>query len=258
MVNDTPIIEDDPILGAFVANYPSNRLRSLLIAVFVCGFTATMLSLGLVLFEDWWMEVIALVGMTSVTVGMWWVTAHTWHREVVLYRHGFTYREGSRTVSFHLNELAAIRQRAERLAYFGGLVRRSVYRFTLRTHAGETIVLDNTYLRVGELGARLEAFLNETLRPIVKAQLDAGEQVAFAETLALSKSGLHRGAESLDWGDFAGYRVANRQVVIESQAGDWHSVPLADMDNITLLLSLLKERQSPPQVIELQEKEGNS
>lgn len=234
----------DPVLGAVIASYPIDRLRLLLPAGAVCASLAVMLNFTLAQAPVWWGPALTVAIMAAVAlVAGWWVL-HLWNREVVLYEFGFSYREGGRVVPFLYPEIASLRQRAERLSYFGGLVRREVYRFTLTTIRGERIVLGSRYRRVAELGVRLEERLNHSLLPILQERLARGERIPFSDTLRLSAGGLHDGERALSWDDFGGFRIAGGQLAALDRGGaTWFSLPLPDVDNVALLLELTRSRR---------------
>lgn len=235
------MIDYDPLLGEVLAIYPSDRLRLLIPAALICGAAALALGVTFAQVTDWWGPAVTLLGMAAVTLLAGWWVLHRWNREVIVYRRGFTYREGSQVVPLLFNEIKSIHQSGEQLAYFGGRVRRNLYRITMTTVRGEVIVLTNLYRRVGELGELLERLITETLRPRFAAWLEQGETVSF-NGLAISAAGIHQGEDHLPWGEFAGYRVQNRRLVIAARGGDWRGVPLNQLDNIVLLLGWLRER----------------
>ncbi len=239
------VLEADPVLGNALASYLSNRaLRLARGGVFflLVGFVLTV--------ALWNVEAtiaapvtVAVMGVVGLLVG--WYVLHTWNREVVLYEHGFSYREGSAVVFLHYTEIRSIHQRAERLVY-GGILRRTVFRITLITERDETIVLDSVYRRVEDLGPRLEAQINQALTPQVGARIARGEQVAFGGGLLLSASGLHHNesGSTLAWEQFGGYGIEQRQLVLLASDGVvWQRVPLVVLVNVTLLLDILKSKR---------------
>jgi hypothetical protein len=182
--------------------------------------------------------------MGALVLGCGWYVLHIWNREVILFERGFSYREGSNTVYFVYTEVKSIRQRAERLRYFGGLWRRTVYRITVRTVRDEVITLTNVYKRIDELGIRLEAAYNNTRRPVVERLLRQGEVVKFGEHLGLNAEGFVAGERTLTWATFAGYKAQGGRLIVLKQGGDeWARVPLEEIDNVTLLLDLVKAHQ---------------
>ncbi len=239
-------LDADPVLGGVIASYPIDRARLLLPAGAICAVLAVALNFTLAEVPAWWGPAltVAIMGLAALTAG-WWVL-HLWNREIVLYEFGFTYREGGRVVWFVYPEIASLRQRAERLSYFGGLLRREVYRFTLTTIRGERIVLGGRYRRVAELGARLEERLIHSLLPIFQERLARGEHLPFSDTLRLSADGLHEGGRALKWDDFGGFRVAGGRLMALARDGQiWFSLPLPEVDNAALLLALARSRRPP-------------
>ncbi len=236
------MIEDNPVLGAVIASYPSDRGRLLLPGAIVCGAVAVLLNFTLAEEQAWWGPVLTVIVMALVVLGVAWYILHLWNREVILYEQGFSYREGSRPVYFRYTEIKSIRQRGERRAYFGGLFRRAVYEFVLTTWAGDVIVLNNVYRRVAELGARVEQKANAVLWPAIAERLAQGETVPFSDSLGLTARGLHENERDLPWEQFGGYRIENRRLVVLDRAGAvWFSALLTEVDNITLLLNVLRE-----------------
>jgi hypothetical protein len=237
-------LEDDPVLGAAIANYPSNRARLLLIGAAILGVAYLILTITLLNVEERLAFGITVVVMGIVTIAVGWYMAHLWNREVVLYDKGFSYREGSFIAYIPYADILAMRQLAERRAYFGGLLRRNVYRYTLLTLQDETIVLGNVYKRIDELGVRLERAVNDALRGVMERALAAGKTVPFSATLSIGTDGLHEGERLLQWSDFGGYQIArgSLDVLAKSDKAVWFSVPLDEIDNVTLLLGVLKEK----------------
>lgn len=239
-------LDADPVLGGVIASYPIDRARLLLPAGAVCAVLAVALNFTLAEVPAWWGPAltVAIMGLAALTAG-WWVL-HLWNREIVLYEFGFTYREGGRVVWFVYPEIASLRQRAECLSYFGGLLRREVYRFTLTTIRGERIVLGGRYRRVAELGVRLEERLIHSLLPIFQERLARGEHLPFSNTLRLSADGLHESGRMLKWDDFGGFRAAGGRLMALTRDGQvWFSLPLPEVDNAALLLALARSRRPP-------------
>lgn len=239
-----PIIEPDPILGEAIANYPSNRLRPLIIAGIVgspVGLIVMWLSSQDI---PGWERALLVLIMAVVSLPLIWYVLHLWNREIVLYARGFSYREGSRVIYFLYDEIASIRLRAEQLAYFGGLLRRKVYRYTVTTSQDEHFTITNLYLRADELGTRLTEQIDRVLGPKIARKLANGDAVAFGDTLTVRADGLRDRDRVLVWANFGSYRIGGHKLALLDASGTiWYSAPLAEVDNITLLLELLRERQ---------------
>jgi hypothetical protein len=191
---------------------------------------------------EWWGPVITVILMAIVVLALGWYVLHGWNREIILYERGFSYREGSNTVFFRYNEVASIRLRAERLAYFGGLLRRNIYRFTVTTTEEERFTITNLYLRAAELGTKLTEQINRVLQPLIAQKIANGEAVAFGDTLTLKVDGLHEAGRALSWDDYGGYQVGGHRLALLDRTGAiWYMLPLPEVDNITLLVELLRE-----------------
>lgn len=238
------MFEADPVLGEVVATYPADRARLLIPAALVVVVIGTILNFTLATVPTWGPPLtVGLTALVSLAAG-WWVL-HFWNREVILYENGFSFREGGRDVLFHFAEIHSFRQRAEQMGYFFGLVRRVSYRFTMIGLRGERIVLGNLYRRVGDLGVRLEQGINRQLEPAIRDRLAKGELVPFSDTLRLSNDGLHERGRDLPWSDYGGYKTAGGQLSLLAADGrEWFSLPLPEVDNLLILVTLLRERKT--------------
>jgi hypothetical protein len=237
------MLDSDPVLGTPIANYPSNRARLLIPAVVVVGVVSVILNFTVAEIEGWGPPLtILIMGVITMAAG-WWVL-HYWNREVILYGDGFSYREGGKDVYFLYAEIASIRQRAEQLAYFGGLIRRVNTRFTLTTIRGETMTFTTLYSSVERLGAHLEQKVNESLEPHLAKKISEGEKIAFSDTLKLSRAGLHEGSRDLAWEQFGGYKVGGGKLTLWTRDGEeWFRLALREIDNIPILLHFLRQHQ---------------
>lgn len=245
MQAETQVIDPDPVLGQALAHFPSERLRPLIIAGVVIAPIALALGLTTAQITEWWGPLLTVVVMAVVGLVAGWYVLHGWNREIILYERGFSYREGSQTVFFEYGEIASIRLRAERLAYFGGLIHRDRYRFTVTSWQGDRFTITNQYRRAAELGTRLSERINRMLRPEITRRLAAGESVNFAENLLISDGGISSGGSVLMWRDFGGYRIGRgRLALIDSGGRVVADVPLPEVDNITLLIEILREKQA--------------
>jgi hypothetical protein len=234
------MFESDPVLGRVLALHPSNRARLLLPALVIVG--AVSLALNFAFVDS--APVVVMLGTAAIVLVVGWRVLHLWNREVVLYERGFTYREGARTVAFAYGEVATLRQRAERLGYFGGLLKRTVYAYHLTTTAGEHLKLDNLYSSIDRLGARLEERVNAALRPQLEARWLKGESVPFAAELHVTRDGLQNRERTLAWAQCAGYRIEGGALLLLARDAEsaWLRLPLDQVDNIALLIETVKRR----------------
>ncbi|MEM6281841.1 MAG: DUF6585 family protein [Chloroflexota bacterium] len=252
-----PEIPPDPLLGKPVDNFPGRRLRALLIGWPIFIATAMLFNYAFIDINAFWVAplVVMTVGFIGLIIG-WWVL-HQWNREVILYERGFSYREGSENVPFQYAEVAAIRLRAEQVAYFFGLFRRVIYRTHIRTYSGDRILLDNSYSRIEQMTDAISKQVYQRLRPTLRAELDNRQAVPFADDLHMTADGLHVTADSteytdadlsLPWAQSGGYRVASGQLnLLRADGAVWFALPLREVDNLVLLLELIQEKRQAAQ-----------
>ena len=236
-------LEADPVLGAPLGNYVSNRFRLLLIAGLVVVGIGLFFNFTLGAIQEGWGPPLTILLTAAVMLGAGWWVLHWWNREIILYERGFTVEEGARVVPIRYDEVARIQLQAGRVSY-GRLFTHERYGCRLTTIHDEQIVVNSWYRRTSELTTRLNALVDAALRPQIEARWAAGEAVSFGAGLSLSASGLAYEGGGLDWADYSGYRIAGGRLSILGAAGEiWASPPLADLDNLTLLIALLRERR---------------
>lgn len=242
--DDEYAVPVDPAYGRPLGNYPADRGRLLLVGGGIYLIASTVLNVAFASVEAATASVFVIGGMALLALGIGWTILHRWNREVILYERGFSYHEGSRDVYFAYLEIKSIHQQAERIAYFGGLVRRVRHRITLMTTGGETIVLHDLYRRIDELGLKLEQQITRVLRPLIDGLMRDGKPVAFGEALVLTADGIRAGAQALAWGDFRDFSLSGGKLHLHGPTPEAAvSVPLAALDNVVLLLDILRERR---------------
>ncbi len=239
------IIEDDPILGKFIDLYPSNRLRLLIIGGGVLAVVWFVTTVALWQVEEDLASAITVAIISITTLGVGWYMAHWWNREVILFERGFSYRQGSTTAFIQFADVRTIRQRAERRAYFGGLIRRTIFNVTLKTQYDEIIVLDNLYNKIDDLSERLEIGVTNTLRPIVEARIEADGVAHFGNVLSLTADGLRANGDDLYWDEYGGFTVKEGALHLKRRdESTWLRVHLDEVENIRLLLQSIREKKA--------------
>ncbi len=239
-----PIIEDDPVLGRCVAYYPNNRLRLLLIGASVLAVVWFVITVALWEADATTASAITVGVLAVTTLAVGWYASHLWNREVILYESGFSVRQGSQTALIPYDDVTVIRQRAERRAYFGGLVHYTVYRITLHTNNDEIIFINNLYRRLDDLMVRLDHYITATMRPAALDRLQAGESLIFGEGLSLTQIGLHGDGRDLPWNAYGGYRVAAGHLALLTAENDvWYRARLDSYNNLSLFIELLHQHQ---------------
>ena len=236
-------LQPHPILGVVLGNYPSDRLPPLIVSGIAIGGGGLLVSFVIGTIPADWSPALAMLIMAIITGIVGWYLLHRWNREIILYEYGFIYREGSKFIDFVYNEIDSLRLRAERISYFGGLLKRSVTRVTVTTIRGEQFLITNLYRRAAELGARLQERVYRELRPQIARALVKGDAIRFSDTLRLSERGLHESGRDLTWDVYGGYRIGARQLaLLDHQGSVWYADVLWEYDNLPILIDLLKSQ----------------
>lgn len=234
-----------PEYGAAISGHRIDRLRLILPSALLVVLLGLGLNFTLVESDPLRGPFLTTLIVAGAALALGWRALHYWNRQIVLFERGFSFREGAETVAFDYAEVASIRQQGEQLAYFGGLIRHRRFRFTLTTIRGEIIELTNLYERVDQLVEQIEQRVYPRLGGQITAAFARGERVPFSEGLSLSRDGLHQRGRTLAWEDLDGFVVENgRLILCASDGTDWLSLPLAEIDNLPLLVDLLRRRSA--------------
>ncbi len=235
-------IADDPILGKVVANYPSDRIRLLGIGGSVYAVGALLINLVFLPVEAGTALLPVVTLMALLALGVGWYLLHHWNREVVLFERGFSYREGSRTAYMPYADVRAVHLDARRVRYAGGLIQRTIKRFTVKTVNDEIIVIRDLYRRIDELITRMESAVNAVLRERIRTQFGLGGDAAFGPHVVVSAQGLRVDGQALAWADYLGYAIKGGRLTINRTGGTaFASVALDSLENETLLVELLTQ-----------------
>jgi len=234
----------DPILGAFLAHYPSNRLR---LMTFGGGFYGAAVLLIQAL--TWQIDtetasIFVPILYASVALVSFWYMAHYWNKEVIVYQHGFIYREGRREVRFHYESIVTVQALAERLRLFGFWPYER-YRYVLLSDQDERIVLDNLYRHIDRLGRSLEQAIAQRRLPLVRQQMARGATLTFGPQVLARAEGLEVDGERLAWGEVKAERLVGDELHLLSVDGQTLArLSIDTLDNLVLFLLLLKDLRS--------------
>jgi len=246
---EQPIFEDDPILGRFVAQYPANRLRLLMISGGILLAVWFVVTVALWNVQDELAATITVLILTPVALLTGWYALHLWNREVVLYEKGFTYRRGSQIAYIRYHEVVRTRQAGGIIRYLGGIIKRNTFQFTIITERDEIILFDSLYKNLDDLTLKVEAEIYRVLLPKVNTKLDNGERVGFNDALFISTTGIKYQSDELVWEQFGGQTIQASQLNLKRADGTlWHTFPLAEVENIRLFLALLRHYQPTREV----------
>lgn len=239
---DEAIFDTHPSLGAYLAHHPSRRLwlllRGALFYAVPVGFVQLLtLDVEAPAAQFILPALYAVIGLVVV-----WYVAHFWNREIVLYSAGFTYREGSHIGDIRYADVIRVREESEQINLFGRFpwIR---YRYMMYTRYDEILRVTNLYAETRKLIDTLNKRITQAQIESARVQLAAGDMLDFGAGLRLSREGLLREDGELLWHEFQGYRVRNARLWIETQGDAWAEYPVRELDNIVLLLALLKEQK---------------
>ena len=241
--DDDVIIEDDTLLGKYISHHPVNRFRLVVQAGIVYFIATTALQLLFYSLDDQLASILLIFLFAALALGLGWYVLHLWNREVVIYEKGCNYREGSIVADFMYDEVETFHQQAERLNYFGGLYKRNVFTFTVRTFRDEVVKLSNLYTDIEKLGHNLEHGINSVLREKVRHSLLMSESVSFGSDFKLSDRSIIANGQELMWEDFRAYAIQGGNLTIASHTDEnWYQIPLNEVANLTLLIEILRQK----------------
>lgn len=240
---DEPLFHADEVLGKYISHHPVNRLRLMAQAFVVYLIVTTILQVFFVELDDQTASIFLIFAFAAIALAISWYVMHLWNREVVVYESGYTYREGSVIADFNYDEVASFQQKAERLRYFGGVFRRNVYSFTVRTYRDEVITVNNLYTDIEKLGNNLEVGINSVLRDKIRASLQRGESVTFGDDFEVNEDGIMTDDQSITWDAFAGFSSKSGHLVLSTVSDEaWFTYPLDEVNNLTLLIEILRQK----------------
>jgi hypothetical protein len=235
------VIEDDEVLGRYLAHFPSNRALLLGGAAVLYIVPVALLQVLFANVDATTASIVLITAFALLALGLAWFVLHHWNREIILYERGFSYREGSRLAQFYYTRIYTFQQRAERFELLR--LRFTRYRALLITDQDEILRINNVYTQVGELLQRLEALITKARLPVVEAQLARGENIAFGQHLTLTPQGIEYQERKLAWTDYAGHKIEGKTLkLLDSSNTAWVQLPVLELDNILLLLAVLKKR----------------
>lgn len=233
-------------LGAFEARYAANRFRLLLHGALALLVTWLIITLLLWEVDAATASPLTVLAIAAAALAVGWYLLHFWNREVLVYEHGFTYRQGSGVVRVPFAEVVSLRGRGVRRSYLSGLIQRTSYRFTVRTNQNTLIVLDDLFSRIEQLSLHLEHGINRVMRPRVERQLASDVRVPFADTLMISNEGLHAQGHTLPWAELQSFCIHAGTLSLiyadEDACDTWYALPISEVDNLRLFVDLLVER----------------
>ena len=119
----------------------------------------------------------------------------------------------------------------------------------MTTNQAERFTITNLYRRAAELGTRLTEQIDRTLGPKIARRLANGEHGRVRRYAhAAARDGLRENGRVLAWADYRRLPDRRAQADAAGRSGAvWYALPLSEVDNITLLLEVLREQRTQDQ-----------
>lgn len=237
-------IEDDPILGRYVAHFTAHRLKLLLQAGAIYAVSALIITFTTWDLEGTLVDVVVPLLYALVAMPLIWAVAHLWNREVIVFERGFTYRQGSVVAAFPFHMIAQVDVQITTLRLFGLIPYERVLG-QLRSEQGDLIRVDGVFKDSRRLLELLERGILRDRLPVLQAQIDNRQEVEFG-ALTLTREGLRdRDGRALSWEAFTRARVERDSIAIVSGHDVWGRYHDRDLHSEALLVRLLMERTQP-------------
>ena len=234
-------IDDDPVLGRYVIHFTSHRLRLLLQAGAVYALSALIINVVTWNMEGTLVNIVVPLLYALIAISLVWAVAHLWNREVIVFEHGFTYRQGSVVAAFPFLMIARVDVQIETLRLFGLLPYERVLG-QLQSEQGDLIRIDWVFKDSRRLLDLLERGILRDRLPVLQARLASGQEVDFGALTAAPQSLRDQDGRTLPWEELSGVRAEKDSVVILSGGEVWGRYADRDLHSEALLVRLLKER----------------
>src|SRR5262245_10808910 len=193
-----PITAPHPTLGNYVSHHPSNRLRLVILALIYYSILVFILQALFWNVDDNTASYFLPILFAAVGLAAFWYAAHFWNREVILYEHGFTYRQGSQLGQFRYADVVRLQPDVSRIAILK-FIQQTNFNYTLVTVDDEILRITNLFTDIAKLVARLEGYIIRDRLSIVQHAINTGQAVDVGAGLCLSKTGLEYQGRELFW-----------------------------------------------------------
>lgn len=235
--------EADPTLGDYISHHPSQRIMLLIRGGGVYSVAVGLLQIIFWSVDDQTAAIFLPILYAAISGGALWYVLHLWNREVVLYERGFSYQQGSNTAYVLYANIVRVRQHIEKVS-LAGFFERTVYDYTLTTVLDEILKISNLYSETEKLTRALDAFIARDRMPIIQQQIASGQESPFTEQLRLTREAILYEERELFWHEYEGYRVRAGIMILQGKDNpEWAKIPVIEINNPVLLITLLKERR---------------
>jgi uncharacterized protein DUF6585 len=188
-------------------------------------------------------------GITFITIALIFLGVMMWKilkarsASALLFEQGFVISVGGKTTTARWEDITSVTQKIVRTSYNGIPVGTS-YRFTIALANGETVRIDNTFGKPGQLGDAIQRLSANALLPRALAAYQSGASLPFGK-ISISRAGISDGAETPPWSFIKPFTLRNGALIIKrtDKRRSWVTMPIAKTPNIYVLMTLVERIQ---------------
>lgn len=229
-----------PAYGRYVSHHPSRRIMLLVRGGIIYALAIVVLQALFWNVPDNIAAIFLPMLFAGIAAAIFWYILHLWNREVVLYEHGFTYREGSRTGQFFYADITQIRQNIEQVRLFG-IIPQMVYDYKMTSKHDESLTITYIYSDTQKLLNRLDKFITRDRLPMVRMNINDGKPEWFGDAFKLSKEGIEHDGMDVFWHEITGIRSRDAHLIIQTKTDEqWARVPVPEIDNVVMMIAIVK------------------
>ena len=175
--------------------------------------------------------------------GMVWKILRGRSAHAQLFEQGFVISLGGKTTTARWDDIISVTQKIVRSSYNGIPVGTS-YLFTILLANGETVRVDNTFGKTGQLGNTIQRMSANALLPRAIASYQSGAWLPFGK-ISISQAGISNDKETVPWSNIKQVMLQNGALIIKrtDKRLNWVATPIAKTPNIYVLMALVNRIQ---------------
>lgn len=188
-------------------------------------------------------------GIIFITIALLFLGVMAWKilkarsASALLFEQGFVISVRGKTTTARWEDITSVTQKIVRTSYNGIPVGTS-YRFTIALANGETVRIDNTFGKPGQLGDAIQRLSANALLPRALATYQSSAWLPFGK-ISISRAGISDGAETAPWSFIKPFTLRNGALIIKrtDKRRSWVTMPIAKTPNIYVLMTLVERIQ---------------
>lgn len=175
--------------------------------------------------------------------GMLWKILRGRGAHAQLFEQGFVISIGGKTTTARWDDITSVKQKIVRTSY-NGIPMGTLYLYTIALANGETVRIDNTFGKAGQLGNAIQRMSANTLLPRALASYQSGASLPFGK-ISISQAGISNDKETVPWSNIKQVTRHNGAIIIKrtDKRLNWVATPIAGTPNIYVLLALVDRIQ---------------